>query len=289
MKPPKFFLMTFASVLLNAIPFELTRIIARVAGFFYYLIDKNRRRTLVTNFRYLLDSENQNSRTINRVALRTLSNLCCYIIDALQIPNFSRSWLLKMVEAQGTEFLDQALAQGRGVILVSAHLGAGELASAYLARRGYPVVLVSEEVGAGHTETLGFYRRRAGVEVIMMTEPVRMLKTLKRNKILLVAGDRDLTGTGVVLPFFNGRRSIPRGPALFAVKTGAPVLVGCFVLNPISGAAPYLGLLDHPVEYRPTGDPNGNIDNLTTTITERLQRFIKLYPDQWYVFQPDWR
>ncbi len=289
MKSPKVLLMPVASILLCSLPFQWTRFIARIIGRFEYLNARTRRHTLITNLSHTLHAQNPTPTELNRAVRRTFENLALSIIGFLQIPRFTRSGISQLTIRHGLEYIDQALKRGRGAILVSAHLGDWELACASFARLGYSIVLVSEQVRGGLTKTLGFYRRWAGVEVVLMNEPIKMVRALKNNKILLLAGDRDLTGTGIELPFFNGLRKIPRGPAAFTLKTRATLLTGLFVLNPVPGKPPYFGRIEPPIEYTPTGTVNDDTNKLTRILSERIQAYIREYPEQWFVFQPDWR
>lgn len=289
MKSLKVWLMPVASILLCSLPFQWTRFIARIFGQFQYLTARTRRHTLTTNLRHTLHAQNPTPTELNRAVRRTFENLALSIVGFLQIPRFTPSGISRLTNRSGLEYIDQALKGGRGAILVSAHLGDWELACASFARFGYSIVLVSENVPGGLTKTLGLYRRRAGVEVVFMNEPIKMVRALKNNKILLLAGDRDLTGTGIELPFCNGRRKLPRGPAAFALKTRAPLFTGLFVLNPVPGKSPYLGRIEPVVGYTPTGMVNDDINKLTEILSERIQAYIREFPEQWFVFQPDWR
>ncbi len=289
MKSAKVFLLPLAGVILCALPFRCTRIVGRIAGLLFYLFDARKRRAFATNFRYLCPADSVSPKTINRYVQKIFENFILAAIGFLQLPRFTLQKLSLLVEDRWQKTLTQALAQGRGVLLVSAHLGDWELAGGASAKLGYPLVLVAESISPEHSKALGRFRRWSGIEVVMRTEPIKMLRALLNNKILAVAGDRDLAGTGIELPFFAGRRSIPRGPAALALKTGAVLLVGCFVLNSTPGKKPYLGVIEPPIEYSATGDHDRDVSQLTELLTERLCRFIRAYPDQWFVYKADWR
>jgi KDO2-lipid IV(A) lauroyltransferase len=289
MKSAKLLLLPVASVILSTLPFVFTRIIGRIAGLLFYLVDAHKRQAFATNFRYLFSSHTTGSKSINSYVRKTFENFVLASIGFMQIHRFTRQQLMNLVETRGQKFLTQALAQCRGVLLVSPHLGDWELACYVTAKMGYPLVVAAEPISPEHSQALGRFRRWSGLEVVMRTEPIKMLNALKRNKILLLAGDRDFAGTGIELPFFAGRRSIPRGPATLALRTGAVLLVGYFVLNPGQGKKPYLGVIEPPVEYASTGNRDRDVNRLTEILTDRLCRAIQTYPDQWFVYNSEWR
>lgn len=289
MKSAKVFLLPLASVILCALPFRFTRIVGRIIGLLFYLVDAPKRRAFAANFRYLCYSDNASHKTIHAYVRKIFENFILASIGFLQLPRFTPQKLSCVIEDRWQKNLTRARTRGRGVVLVSAHLGDWELASGSSAKLGYPLVLVAEPISSEHTKALGRFRRWSGIEIVMRTQPIKMLKALQNNKILAVAGDRDYAGTGIELPFCKGRRSVPRGPAALALKTGAVLLVGYFVLNSTPGKKPYLGVIEPEIEYSPTGNQDQDVLQLTKLLTERLCRFIRAHPDQWFVHKADWR
>jgi lauroyl/myristoyl acyltransferase len=83
--------------------------------------------------------------------------------------------------------------------------------------------------------------------------------------------------------FAHGRRFIPTGPAALARWSGAPVLFFYLVLNP-AGAPQYIGAIE-PVELDASLDADAALIAWTAA---RVSRLVMDYPDQWFVFQPEW-
>ena len=281
--------MPLASALLCALPINCRGFFGRIAGSILFRTDRSKRRVIASNLLNLFGARTATPAFIGRTARKTFNHLARATVDMLLIPKLNQQRLEVMAETRGRNYLDQALSRGRGVIFVTAHLGGWELGTAYYASLGYPVVTIFEPLPAGVIETLIRYRTRAGMEIILMNEPLKILRALKNKKVLAIAGDRDLTGTGIELPFGHGRRCVPRGPATLALRTDAPILVGCLVANPGATGRPYLGIIEPPIDFTPTGDQAADVLKLTEQITARLCRLIQTYPDQWFVFQEEWR
>ena len=92
---------------------------------------------------------------------------------------------------------------------------------------------------------------------------------------------------GVVLPFGEGMRPIPTGPASFSLATGAPIIVGHIALRG-SGSPRYVIRLEPPISPDPSGDGAADRLRLTRRVADRLAAAVREHPDQWYVFQPQW-
>ena len=126
------------------------------------------------------------------------------------------------------------------------------------------------------------------MEVISLSDKALSLKTLgalRKNKLLVLLGDRDITGTGVEVNFLGGKYKLPQGPALLSLRTGAPVVFGFFYRVGFR----YIAEATGPIKYKPTGNLREDAKNLTQLIANGLEAHIRRYPEQWYVFQMDWQ
>jgi lauroyl/myristoyl acyltransferase len=99
--------------------------------------------------------------------------------------------------------------------------------------------------------------------------------------------DRALSGRGFVVDFGQGRRVLPGGPARFAIRSGAALIPFYVVLNRESTSKrPYLGFFEAPIAVDRSGIESP--EQLTQTMAEAMARVVRRFPDQWFVFQPEW-
>jgi len=133
-------------------------------------------------------------------------------------------------EVEGREYLQAALARGRGVILLAAHMGNGALLATHLAGAGLPVSVLYNQ---GRMLSADFLRRGLslyGIDGIEANAGIRaytrMLDALRRGRILLVMMDQGTKTTqpGIMLRFLGKDMPISAGPAQLARHAGAPVL-----------------------------------------------------------------
>ncbi|MEO7966518.1 MAG: lysophospholipid acyltransferase family protein, partial [Gemmatimonadaceae bacterium] len=212
-------------------------------------------------------------------------------VDLYRLPTTSREELFQLVAIEGQANLDAALALGRGVIAVTPHLGPYELGGAYLAAGGYAVHAMVEDINPDVNAALALYREATGMKLLSRSRGLRAaLRVLKDKEILLLVADRVIGegSDGVEVRFANGIRSIPTGPASFALASGAPIIIGHIARNPIGGAR-YLIRLEPPILPESTGDSAHDRMRLTAQIAERLSNIVREHPDQWFVFQPEWK
>jgi lauroyl/myristoyl acyltransferase len=274
---------------LRVVPVGVMRGVARLAGNIGYWVAPTRRLTIIENVEHLAPDDSSSRR--RRLARRTFVNLMEAAVDLFRLPTATREELLELVEIRGKEHLDAALALGRGVVTVTPHLGPYELGGAYLAAAGYTVHAMVEDIDPEVNAALALYREATGMKLLSRSRGLRAaLRVLKDKEILLLVADRVIGdgSDGVEVPFANGRRAIPTGPASFALASGAPVIVGHIARN-THGGARYLIRLDPPILPESTGHSADDRLRLTTRIAERFSSLVREHPDQWFVFQPEWK
>jgi lauroyl/myristoyl acyltransferase len=274
---------------LRVVPVGVVRALARGAGVMAYWGATDRRRTILGNVSRLAAGESEAGQ--RRLARRTFVNLLEASVDLFRLPTASRAELFRLVEIEGREHLDAALALGKGVIAVTPHLGPYELGGAILAAAGYRVHAMVEDIDPDTNAALALYRQATGMQLISRSRGVRtVLRALKDGEIVLLVADRVVGdgSEGIELPFAGGVRAVPTGPASFALATGAPLIVGHIARNP-SKASRYLIRLEPPILPQSTGSPADDRLRLTSRIAERLASVVREHPDQWFVFQPEWK
>lgn len=184
----------------------------------------------------------------------------------------------------------EALADGRGVLFPSAHLGPWERVAASLAAAGLPmVVLARESYDPRFTRLYARMRERHGVEVIWRGQPgaaARILRALRRNRVLGVPMDLHSRVASCMAPFLGHDAPTPVGPARVALRTGARVVVG--------SAAPSLRC-DGSLVVTATAIDTSDLEKapsdarvLTGRINEELSKRILALPHAWVWMHERW-
>ncbi len=191
------------------------------------------------------------------------------------------------VQTRGSKAIREALDNGKGALVVSAHMGNWEYGGAWGAANGYPVsYVVASQANPGIEEIIDDIRRSSGIEIIKKANAARgILDGLKRNRLIAIMMDQDAHDAGVFVPFFDRPASTPRGAATFALKTGAPIFI--MLTHRAGNGKTRVEFVPVPVEK--TKDKQEDIRRITAWITARLEQGIRENPEQWLWLHRRWK
>ncbi len=272
----------------RALPATLVHALGRLAASAAHSTLAERRAILLDNLRYTAPNASPAER--NRLVRNTFRHIAQCQIDLYRIPGSSPNDIRRMIEVDGFENLQSARRFGRGVIIVTGHIGNYELGGAWLATFGDPVHAMVEDLDAPMLKLLEQYRTATGMRTISRNRGARdAYRVLKSGDYLILVADRVIGGDaseGVEVPFCEGRRPVPRGPAQLSLATGAPIVTG-FVVRTPNAPHQYRLVLEPPL--MPDGTEPDGVLSLTRKVADRLSAAVREYPDQWFVFQPGWR
>lgn len=244
---------------------------------------------MIENYRRVLVGTPPSER--KRIARRSLVNYCKYLADFIRLPSIPPAQLIKDVGGQGQfEELDRVLRTAGSAVIVCMHFGNWDLGAGATAARGYPVSVVAETFSDPRLDALvSGARKRLGMKIIKLESAgPSLLRALKQNGLLALLIDRSVPGEGVRVTFFGEEVEVPAGPARLALKTGAAVVPTAFAR--IDPHRPEVQTLcDFGVPTERTGDDERDVQVLTQAIMHSHERFIRQYPDQWYMFRPMWQ
>lgn len=189
----------------------------------------------------------------------------------------------------GWDDAQHALSLGKGLILVTGHYGNWEIAAAAVAARGIPIAAIVRRQGNRMVdERLQVLRRNLGVESIYQGQaPTRVPRILRAKGVVGIVGDQDARRSGVFVPFFGRPASTHRGPALFALRLGAPVF-SC-VARRLPGPRTQYEVIGERVKYERSDDLEADVHKLTAELALGLERQIRIDPTQYFWFHKRWK
>jgi len=187
----------------------------------------------------------------------------------------------------GEEHLDAAVADGKGAVLLTAHLGNWELGGVLLSQQELPVSIVYVKDAFADVERFrSFLRAKGDVEEIAIApgaawSSLPVLRALRAGRLVAMQGDRDFDGRGIPAPFFGELVRFPRGPFLVALLTGAPI-VPAFVSY--TERYRFAASFGEPIYVHSTGDRERDLQAGVERWAAVLEAEIRRVPTQWYTF-----
>ncbi len=199
--------------------------------------------------------------------------------------------LAQFAELEGLGRLDGALAEGKGVILLTAHAGNFELGGTLLRSRNLKIHAVYKPDRFEAVERLRERMRAQGGVAGVPVDGVGfstlpLLKLLREGALVGMQGDRDFSRNGLPIPFFGREARFPRGPWELAAMTGAPIVTTFFFADERGRFHAQFG---KPIHIRGgRGERMAEIEAGMRRYVADLEALVRRHPSQWYCFYPFW-
>lgn len=246
--------------------------IAKISYFTYY---KDRKPIVIANFKKVY--KNLNKIEAKKLVFATYTNFARLIYEFLILPTINRSNVFEYVKIIHKKRFDNAFKRGKGVIVLTAHLGNWELGAGVLGILGYSPTAIALPQAAPYTRNFFTGRRKsAGVETVYITDGLKpVLAALKQGKVIATLGDRTYSGHTVRANFFDTTLEFPAGTFTLAEHTGAPI-IPAFCVREFARNGKYF------IYFEP--ELIGGAQEWASI----LERYVRKYTTQWFVFDKLW-
>jgi lauroyl/myristoyl acyltransferase len=210
--------------LCRRLPEPVAHAAGRLGGRAAYRLDRRRRQALRGNLAQVLGPA-VGPRALERTVRQGFASYGRYWVEAFRLEDLAPAEIRRRLRIEGREHIDRALAEGRGAIFASPHIGNWDAGGAWLAASGYRATAVVERLRPAELfERFAAYRRSLGLELVPLEdggETLRsVLRALRAGRLACLVCDRDLTGGGLEVRMFGAPATMPGGPASLALKTG---------------------------------------------------------------------
>ncbi len=207
-----------------------------------------------------------------------------------QFPKYTRENIERIVILDGFENFDVARRRGRGVLFLTGHMSAWELAPFAHALYGYPLHFLVRPIGNRRVDALiESYRCRSGNRPIEKNRSARaILKVLgEAGTVGILADHNTIPDESVFVDFFGTPASTTSGLARLALRTDAAVVPG--FLSWDEGRRKYRLRFQPAVELSRTGDEQADVIENTARFTRAIEDYVRTYPDQWLWAHKRWK
>jgi KDO2-lipid IV(A) lauroyltransferase len=286
-----YWLFRLAIVLTRPLPLRLGYWFAeRVALICYWVIFPRQRKALNANLAHILQSND--AKYVDSVARRSFRNFGKYVVDFIHFPVITREEVKRRLRFDQWDELDACTTSGRGVIVATIHFGNWDLGAAAMAAYGYPVNAIAETFPYERMNALvQGSRAKLGMTVVGHDRMgPTVFKALRRGEVLALLVDvAQSEGAGVRVDFFGAPALVSPAAARIALRTGAWV-VPAVVLRGPKDDVEIRPIIDTSLrDFAPTGDETRDVHELMRLTMASLERTIRQYPDQWFIFRKLWQ
>lgn len=272
------------------VPRGPTLAIAGALARFYFRLRPKYLEAIRANLSVIL-SEPAESARVRRTAGEMVQGHFAAWSDFLRFASRSPEESSRLVESVvGFSKIEEGRQRGRGVLLLTAHLGNWEVGGLMLAQVGMPIhVVLVPDIFPGVERARRRLHQACGVTEIPIGQSfvptLAVMRALEGNAIVAMQGDRDFNNTGIGVPFFGREAFFPRGPLRVAMATGATVLPAFIVRMPDGR---YRAIVEDPLPIEREGDRNAALRRNLERYVAVLERYVRSHPQQWYCFYPFW-
>jgi len=227
--------------------------------------------------------------TVRSVAIESYDSLGRVAIEATVLSRGTKNDVLALfVPSPDFAIVQRAYAGGKGVILLSGHVGNWELSAAFMTANGLPVDAIAR--GMANPLSDSYIRRtreRLGVVIMHDKEAVRRVpRSLRDGRLVGVLSDQATVGlASTFVPFFGRPAKTPRGGAVFALRASVPVICIAAIRQP-DGRYKFAA---EEIEVLHTGDREHDVDEIMIKFTAILERTVREHPGQYFWQHRRWK
>ena len=286
---------SFANGLLAAVTAALAHLPRRPAywlgariGDLAYLGLARRRRVTLDNLEIAFGSE-KSAAERRAIARATFRNLGEHLIDFSRMRRLTPDTFSSVCTIEGLERVEQLLARRAGLLMLSAHFGSWELASAIALRLTSRMhVIVRPLDNPTLARLVDAYRRYSGYHAIPKNQALSAsLKALRRGEIIgLLMDQSSLRHEGIPVPFFGTDAYTSIGPALMALRAGCPV-IGVFLVR--QGPGKHRLVFSDEIPIQRSGNLRQDIADNTRRFNQLIESYVRAYPDHWFWLHRRWK
>jgi len=282
----EYWLFQSVSWFLGILPFTWVQRVGGAIGVFAYRFLGFRRSIVRENLRNAFP--NEDARRLEEIAREVYRNIAASLCELMCFPSLTPEGIRELVDVEDPDLYTAVHARGKGMVIVSAHLGNWELISpAVFLKTGVQVhAMYKPQSNPLIDKRIAERRTRFGTAIVPMGFGAReMLRVLQKGDAVLVAADQSAPVESIRLEFFGRTVPVFQGPAAFSLKAGAPMVL-VFAIRQPSGRYVLRG------REIPTADLTYSEEGIRTLTQRHLiitESVIREYPGQWMWTHRRWK
>ena len=274
--------------ILGGLPRSLSRGAAISLSWTIYLVHVRLRHVGMRNLRLAFPEKTRRERA--RILRGVFTSLGRQLAEVCLFPRYTLENVGKVVVYDGFENFERALSRGKGVLFLTAHLGAWELSAFTHSLYGHPLHIVMRPLDNVYLDRLmRRYRTMHGNSTVDKDDFVRgLLSAMKAGETVGILMDTNMTPPqGVFVDFFGIPACTASGLARIALRSDAAVVPGFTIWDP--ALRKYRLRFDPALKLIRTGNDDADVLANTALFTKVIEEYVRKYPDQWLWVHRRWK
>lgn len=269
------------------LPLKSVQVLGKALGQVAYNLLTKRRAITLDNLKNAFPEKSDTE--LKTITKGVFQNLAISICEFLWFPNLTDERLRKLVKYNDLDIMTDRHKLGRGMIMLAGHFANWELiafATAHAIK--IPLnIIVKTQTNKKVDRVINRHRTKSGNRVVTMEQSVReILSTLNNGGIVAMIADQSAPKESVFVEFFGRAVATFQGPAIFALRTGAPLQMGVLIRQP---DFTYEAIIEE-IDYSDLKEYNEqNVIELTQRHTALLEKYIRKYPELWMWTHRRWK
>ena len=267
------------SIIFNIIPRTLSLLLGKFLGLLIYYIFPVRKKVAIKNIKD--NFSNLDSTKYNNLLKNTYAHFGMVLSDFMRQNFLNKQKINDLVNINSKTL--EILNKNKGSIIMTGHIGNWEYFLPILGLNHIKFAVVTQKIKNSYlNKFFTSLRSFQNVKIIPRNDgKEKMFDAMNQNYHLGLASDQNAGSKGTMVPFLNTKISIPKGAAIFHIKTKKPILVGFCTMNKDNKYDFNIEELkfNHKIKSR-----SELINDINSQFTSILGKFIRKYPDQYFWF-----
>lgn len=269
--------------LISLIPWKAVPALSRFLGKVLFAVDKRDKEIAYRNLDIIYKDKPMNREEKDALIMKVACNVARVGLEMVKIGSVNEKNYGQFVRMEGYENVDKALAKGKGLIVVTAHLGSWEFLGGIPAKLGRHVVAIMNRQHNPYTDDwIRNIREKKGKIQCLYNEIgdlTKIIRHLKKGGIVAIVADQTYYFKPIFVPFFGRTAATADGPARLHIKFGAPIMMA---FGTYQEDGKYLLKYNEAVTFEKTGNDDKDCETIMTWVNQQYEKVILQTPEQWF-------
>ncbi len=283
----EYFFFRLAYLFIRLFSFKNVQLLGSRFGGFIFSVIGIRKKLLLDNLRHAFPEKTEEEIII--IAKASFQNLIMAYFEILYLDKLTTEQIQQYISFPEKEKMKSYLESGKGLIVLTGHYGSWELCALAVSVHvpAKYTIIVQKQRNPFVDDFITSMRSRFGSKLILMERALRdSLRALSQNEIVALIADQSGPESGIYANFFGRPASTHQGPAVFQLRSGAPMVMVMLVRE---------GLTKFKIEFEEIDTTNlsGTTEEKIIELTQRhvsvLEKYIRLHPEQWLWMHKRWK